>query len=97
MPVRIYDRAMTKTERHRSRRTHDPTLGRTIKAAAIWTLPITPGASGSFNPISPNVKVFGAIYSAESCSDDPARNLIVVPNRGVGPNVQVNDAWVSLL
>ena len=60
-------------------------------------LPINPAASGSFNPISPNVKVFGAIYSAESCSYDPARNLIVVPNRGVGPNVQVNDAWVSLL
>ena len=38
---------------------------RMIKAAAIWTLPITPGASGSFNPISPNVKVFGAIYPAE--------------------------------
>ena len=60
-------------------------------------LPIIPDAEGSFNPISPNVKVFGAIYSAESCSYDPVRNLIVVPNRGVGPNVQVNDAWVSLL
>lgn len=60
-------------------------------------LPIAPAADGAFNPISPNVKVYGGIYSAESCSYDPVRNLIVVPNRGVGQNVQVNNAWVSLL
>jgi hypothetical protein len=60
-------------------------------------LPITPDAAGSFNPISPNVKVFGAIYAAESCSYDPVRNLIVVPNRGVGPNLQTNHGWVSLI
>src|SRR5262245_58496216 len=47
--------------------------------------------------MSSNVKVYGAIYSAESCSYDPVRNLIVVPNRGVGQNVQVNNAWISLL
>lgn len=60
-------------------------------------LPITPAADGAFTPMSSNVKVYGAIYSAESCSYDPARNLIVVPNRGVGPAVQANNAWVSLL
>jgi len=60
-------------------------------------LPITPDAKGSFEPMSTNVKVFGAIYAAESCSYDPVRNLIVVPNRGVGPNLQNNNGWISLL
>src|SRR5262245_21219647 len=60
-------------------------------------LPMTPSADGAFNPISSNVKVYGAIYSAESCSYDPGRGLIVVPNRGVGQAVQVNNAWISLL
>jgi len=60
-------------------------------------LPITPDARGTFNPISPNVKVFGGIYAAESCSYDPGRNLIVVPSRGVSQNIQTNNAWVSLL
>lgn len=60
-------------------------------------LPISPAGDGAFNPISSNVKVYGAIYSAESCSYDPVRNLIVVPNRGVGQNVQANNAWVSLI
>ena len=31
------------------------------------------------------MKVYGAIYSAESCSYDPRRGVIVVPNRGVPP------------
>jgi sugar lactone lactonase YvrE len=35
--------------------------------------------------------------TAESCSYDPVRGLIVVPNRGVGQNVQTNNAWVSLI
>ena len=60
-------------------------------------LPITPAADGAFNAMSSNVKVYGAIYSAESCSYDPVRNLIVVPNRSVGQNVQTNNGWVSLL
>lgn len=60
-------------------------------------LPLSPSADGTFNPISSNVKVYGAVYSAESCSYDPVRNLIVVPNRGVGQNVQANNGWVSLL
>jgi hypothetical protein len=60
-------------------------------------LPITPGADGAFAPIAPNVKVYGAIYSAESCSYDTERGLIVVPNRGVPQNVQTNNAWVSFI
>src|SRR5688572_7372025 len=58
-------------------------------------LPINPAPDGKFEPMSSNVKVYGAIYSAESCSYDPGRGVIVVPNRGVGQNVQVNNAWVS--
>ncbi len=60
-------------------------------------LPINPAADGTFEATSPNVKVYGAIYSAESCSYDPARGVIVVPNRGVAQNVQTNNAWVSFL
>ena len=56
-----------------------------------------PGAGGAFEAISSNVKVYGAVYSAESCSYDPERGVIVVPNRGVGQNVQANDAWVSFI
>jgi hypothetical protein len=60
-------------------------------------LPVTPTPSGVFEPVSPNVKVFGAIFSAESCSYDAARGVIVVPNRGVPQNVQTNDAFVSFI
>src|ERR1700754_1464120 len=55
-------------------------------------LPINPAADGAFEAISPNVKVYGAIYSAESCSYDQQRGVIVVPNRGVAQNVQTNNA-----
>lgn len=60
-------------------------------------LPVNPAPDGTFNAISANVKVFGAIYSAESCSYDPARGVIVVPNRGVPQNVQTNNAWISFI
>jgi hypothetical protein len=60
-------------------------------------MPINPAADGSFQPMSSNVKVYGAIYSAESCSYDAERGVIVVPNRGVGQNVQTNNAWVSFI
>jgi hypothetical protein len=60
-------------------------------------LPVTPAPDGRFEPTSPNVKVYGAIYSAESCSYDPGRGVIVVPNRGVPQNVQTNNAWVSFI
>ena len=60
-------------------------------------MPVDPAADGAFNAISSNVKVYGSIYSAESCSYDPARGVIVVPNRGVPQNVQTNNAWVSFV
>jgi sugar lactone lactonase YvrE len=60
-------------------------------------LPITPSANSTFAAMSSNVKVYGAIYSAESCSYDPARQLIVVPNRGVPQNVQTNNGWISFI
>src|SRR4051812_4440472 len=60
-------------------------------------LPINPAADGAFEPISTNVKVFGSIYSAESCSYDAGRGVIVVPNRGVPQNVQTNNGWVSFI
>src|ERR1051325_5753442 len=60
-------------------------------------LPINPAADGAFAPMSPNVKVIGAIYSAGSCSYDATRGVIVVPNRGVPQNVQTNNAWISFI
>ena len=60
-------------------------------------MPINPAADGMFTPMSTNVKVYGSVYSAESCSYDPVRKVIVVPNRGVGQNVRTNDAWITFL
>jgi hypothetical protein len=60
-------------------------------------LPVNPVPTPPFEMISPNVKVYGAIYSAESCSYDATRDLIVVPNRGVPQAIQTNNAWVSLI
>jgi hypothetical protein len=60
-------------------------------------LPVNPAPDGKFEAASPNVRMYGSIYSAESCSYDPDRGLIVVPNRGVPQNVQTNNAWVSFL
>lgn len=60
-------------------------------------LPVTRSGDQPFEAISPNVKVYGAIYSAESCSYDPERGVIVVPNRVVPQNVQANDAFISFI
>ncbi len=60
-------------------------------------IPAVPNAAGTFEPISANVKVYGAIYSAESCSYDATRGVIVVPNRGVPQSVQGNNGWVSFI
>lgn len=48
-------------------------------------------------PRDAGVAVYGAVVSAESCVYDPARGLIAVVNRGERPDVQLNDAFVSLL
>jgi hypothetical protein len=60
-------------------------------------LPVGATPGRDFEAISSNVKVFGAIFSAESCSYDAERGVIVVPNRGVPQNVRANDAWVSFI
>jgi len=53
--------------------------------------------AGQFVPMSKNVKVYGSFRMAESCTYDPARNLIVVMNAGVPQKQQENDGYVSLL
>jgi hypothetical protein len=60
-------------------------------------LPVTPAADGGFKPATANVKVYGSVYSAESCTYDAERGVIVIPNRGVPPSVEVNNAWITLL
>ena len=54
-------------------------------------------AEGRFVPMSSNVKVYGGIVNAESCSYDATRDLIMVVNRGVGQAQVQNDGFVSLL
>ena len=53
--------------------------------------------AGQFTTMTPNVKVYGSFRFAESCTYDPARNLIVVMNAGVPQTMQENDGYVSLL
>jgi hypothetical protein len=60
-------------------------------------LPMVPAADGTFEAASAGVKMFGSLYSVESCSYDAERGLIVAPNRGVPQNVQTNNAWVSFI
>jgi hypothetical protein len=57
----------------------------------------TPGPTGTHQPMSRNVRVFGSVMGAESCTYDAARGLIVVPNRGANQRVLANDGFVSLL
>lgn len=60
-------------------------------------LPTSPSGDAEFNGVSSNVKVYGSIYSVESCSYDTERGLIIVPNRGVPQNVRSNDGWISFI
>jgi hypothetical protein len=52
---------------------------------------------GKHQPMSSNVKVYGAIVNAESCVYDPARGLILVVNRGATQKEAPNDGFVSLV
>jgi SMP-30/Gluconolactonase/LRE-like region len=54
-------------------------------------------SDGKYTPMSSNVKVYGAIVSAESCSYDATRDLIVAVNRGADQKQAPNDGFVSLL
>jgi sugar lactone lactonase YvrE len=47
--------------------------------------------------MSSNVKVYGSFRFAESCTFDPARNLIVAMNAGIAQALEPNDGYVSLL
>jgi hypothetical protein len=64
-------------------------------------LPVAPPAPGAppaaFAPVSKNVRMFGALYSVESCVYDPGRQVIVAPSRGVAQSVRANDAWLSFI
>ncbi len=60
-------------------------------------VPASPGGDAEFEPASSNVTVYGAIYSAESCTYDSERDVLVVPNRGAPQSVRTNDAWISFI
>ncbi len=66
-------------------------------------MPVAPPAPGAgqaptaFAPASKQVKMFGALYSVESCVYDPGRGVIVAPSRGVAQNVRTNDAWIAFI
>jgi sugar lactone lactonase YvrE len=47
--------------------------------------------------MSSNVKVYGSFRFAESCTFDPARNLILAMNAGNAETIEKNDGFVSLI
>lgn len=53
--------------------------------------------AGVATPMSSNVKVYGSFRTAESCTFDPERNLILAMNNGISPDLQENDGFVSLI
>ena len=59
--------------------------------------PLGIAVDGVHTPMSANVKVYGAIVSAESCVYDATRKLVMVVNRGAAQNEAPNDGFVSLL
>lgn len=64
-------------------------------------LPVAPPAPGAppaaFAAATQNVRMYGALYSVESCVYDTSRELIVAPSRGVGQAVRTNDAWIAFI
>jgi len=79
------------------------TAGYAQQAAAPQDQPFAAGqplgtvVDGTPVPMSENVKVYGAIVSAESCVYDETRDLILAVNRGVNQNEVPNDGFVSLI
>jgi hypothetical protein len=59
--------------------------------------PLGVTANGQFSPMSDNVKVYGGVVNAESCSYHPEMDLIMVVNRGVNQDQVQNDGFISLL
>jgi hypothetical protein len=83
-------------------------LSLVFAAPALAQGPATPGpfvagrplglaVDGAYEPMSSNVKVYGAAVNVESCSYDPVRKLIILPSRGAEQTQLTNDAFVSLL
>lgn len=82
-----------------------------LSAPAVAQAPAAPAAAapfeagralgvtvaGAYEPMSSNVKVYGAAVNAESCTYDPVRKLIVLPSRGADQSQVPNDGFVSLL
>jgi hypothetical protein len=54
-------------------------------------------ASPAFMPASRGVRMYGALYSVESCVYDAGRGVIVAPSRGVAQAVRTNDAWIAFI
>lgn len=52
---------------------------------------------GVATPMTSNVRVFGSFRHAESVTYDAERNLLIVMNAGVAPEMQENDGYASLL
>jgi DNA-binding beta-propeller fold protein YncE len=48
-------------------------------------------------PMSDNVRVFGSFHFSESCTFDPAKNLILAMNTGNSGDGTENDGFVSLI
>jgi hypothetical protein len=53
--------------------------------------------AGQQQPLSSNVKIYGSFHFAESCTFDPARNLILAMNAGNPQMLAQNDGFVSLV
>ena len=53
--------------------------------------------AGKKMPMSSNVKVYGSFNFSESCTFDPARNMIVAMNAANPQNLVQNDGFVSLI
>jgi len=60
-------------------------------------VPLGVMTDGKYTPASSNVKVYGALVNAESCSYDESRKLIVAVSRGADQRVLPNDGFVSLI
>ena len=52
---------------------------------------------GEVVPMSSNVKVYGSFNFAESCTYDPARNLILASNAANPQTLAQNDGFISLI
>jgi hypothetical protein len=53
--------------------------------------------AGVATPMSANVKVYGSFRFSESCTFDPARNLVLAMNAGIDQALTQNDGYVSLV